>query len=150
MKKLFIFSCVCLLAWACGNSSTTSADTTSTNTDTSAAVSPDMAHNSRNSLDYQGTYKGILPCADCSGMETEIQLSSGDSFVRKTKYLGKNEPNTMEETGTFTWNEAGNTITLGGAQGATQYKVGENTLTQLDLQGNTISGQLADKYVLRK
>jgi uncharacterized lipoprotein NlpE involved in copper resistance len=26
--------------------------------------------------------------------------------------------------------------------------VGENTLTQLDLEGNRITGELADKYVL--
>jgi uncharacterized lipoprotein NlpE involved in copper resistance len=150
MKKLLIImllSCVC---WACGNSSTTATDTNFLNTDSSTAASADMAHNSHNSLDYQGSYKGVLPCADCSGMETEIQLSSGDTFVRKTKYLGKNEPNTLEETGTFTWNEAGSIITLGGVQGASQYMVGENTLTQLDLQGNKITGQLADKYVLRK
>ena len=27
-------------------------------------------HNAKNSLDYIGMYKGILPCADCEGIET--------------------------------------------------------------------------------
>ena len=26
-----------------------------------------ISHNAKNSLDYIGTYKGILPCADCEG-----------------------------------------------------------------------------------
>ncbi|HSH50375.1 MAG TPA: copper resistance protein NlpE N-terminal domain-containing protein, partial [Bacteroidales bacterium] len=30
---------------------------------------PDM-HTSEISLDWQGTYKGVLPCADCPGIET--------------------------------------------------------------------------------
>jgi hypothetical protein len=30
------------------------------------------------------------------------------------------------------------------------YKLGENTLTHLDLDGNVITGDLADDYVLKK
>ena len=34
---------------------------------TTAGV-PDM-HNAENALDYQGTYKGVFPAADCPGIE---------------------------------------------------------------------------------
>ena len=34
---------------------------------------PDM-HTTMNSLDWDGTYTGILPCADCKGIETNITL----------------------------------------------------------------------------
>ena len=34
----------------------------------------DDQHNSRNSLDWNGVYKGVLPCADCEGIETVITL----------------------------------------------------------------------------
>jgi copper homeostasis protein (lipoprotein) len=31
-------------------------------------------HNAKNSLDYIGMYKGIVPCADCEGIETILNL----------------------------------------------------------------------------
>ena len=31
-------------------------------------------HNAENSLDIAGVYKGVLPCADCEGIETTIVL----------------------------------------------------------------------------
>lgn len=48
-------------------------------------------------------------------------------------------------------NEAGNTITFDGLQNQpNQYFVGENTLTQLDMNGNKITGNLASNYILQK
>lgn len=107
-------------------------------------------HNSSNSLDIFGTYKGIIPCADCEGIETEIELGTGNSYSKKTTYLGKENQNVMESSGTFTWNEAGNTITLTGEAIPNQYFVGENILFHLDLEGNRITGDLAEKYQLKK
>jgi heat shock protein HslJ len=92
----------------------------------------------------------VLPCADCPGIETAITLDSGNAYTIKSKYLGKGS-NSFEDHGNFTWNEAGNTITLIGAkQMARKFFVGENSLTQLDSAGNKIAGALASKYVLTK
>lgn len=108
-------------------------------------------HNSQNALDWQGTYKGMTPCADCEGIETEVILNEDFTFVIKTKYLGKEEQNISEEKGVFTWNASGSIISLKGLNRMpNQYKVGENTLTQLDLEGKVITGLLADKYILKK
>ena len=108
-------------------------------------------HNSQNSLDWQGTYKGIIPCADCEGIATEVVLNTDLTFVIKTKYLGKGDQKTWEEKGIFTWGKSGAVIFLKGLTGKpNQYKVGENTLTQLDMTGNIITGSLADKYILKK
>ena len=54
--------------------------------------------------------------------------------------------------GKFKWNEKGNTITLTPAHNTqgTQYFVGENLLTQLDKQGNKVTGDNASRYVLSK
>lgn len=109
----------------------------------------DAAHNSRNALDYEGTYAGTLPCADCQGIYTEITLT-GDQFKKKTVYQGKIEgENTFEESGEFSWNEDGSRITLNNDP-AEQYRVGENQLFMLDLEGQRITGDLADQYILRK
>lgn len=111
---------------------------------------PDPAHTSQNALDYWGTYSGTLPCADCEGIQTELVLNEDETFVRTLTYLGKPEPNVFTEEGTYYWNEAGTEIQLTGAEGANQYKVGENILWQLDLNGDPITGELAEYYEFRK
>jgi len=107
-------------------------------------------HNSSNSLEVEGKYKGILPCADCGGIETEIILNKNRSYVKLTKYLGKHGK-VFEVKGFYSWNNEGNTITLSGISNApNQYFVGENKLIQLDMEGKRISGNLSEKYVLLK
>lgn len=105
-------------------------------------------HNAMNALDYQGVYYGVLPCADCEGIETTITLTA-DSYTKEVVYQGKSK-NIVTEKGTFTWNEAGNTITLSGSQAPNQYFVGENNLFHLDVDGNRIEGEMASKYRLQK
>lgn len=107
-------------------------------------------HNAANSLDYMGIYSGILPCADCEGIDTTIELGSGNSYVKKIIYLGKDDQQVVESGGTFTWNDAGNIITLNEEAAPNQYFVGENVLFHLDINGNRITGELAEKYELRK
>jgi heat shock protein HslJ len=108
------------------------------------------AHNAKNSLDFIGVYKGILPCADCEGLETTICINENNTFNIKTQYQGKGEK-VFEQKGTFSWNAAGNTIVLDGVKnGPNQYFVGENTLTQLDMSGKKINGDLATAYILAK
>jgi copper homeostasis protein (lipoprotein) len=149
MKQILPIAVLTLALGACGNerSNQTAADTTDTARQ-EAATYP--SHNARNSLDYAGSYTGTLPCADCPGIETQIDLTYEGQFVKKTRYLGKNDAQANEISGKYTWNEAGNTITLEGVEGANQYFVGENTLSQLDQQGQRITGQLAENYMLRK
>jgi len=43
------------------------------------------SHNSQNSLDWQGTYKRVTPCADCEGIETKIILNSDYTYLKTTK-----------------------------------------------------------------
>ncbi len=108
------------------------------------------ADNSMNSLDWDGIYKGVTPCADCEGIETSLTLSKDNTYVLTTKYLGKSAK-TKEMKGTFTWNTEGNTITLSTiTNGPNQFFVGENQLTQLDMSGKKITGALAEKYILKK
>jgi len=112
------------------------------------AAQTDRAHNSRDSLDWAGTYRGVVPCADCEGIETALSLMQDGKYVLRTRYLGKSTEIRMSE-GTFRWNAGGSAVTLSGSP-PTQYQVGENRLTQLGLDGKTVTGNLADKYVLAK
>src|SRR5436190_19861441 len=62
-----------------------------------------ISNNAKNTLDYIGTYKGILPCADCKGLDTEIAINENGTFCIKTKYEGKGDK-IFELKGNFTWN----------------------------------------------
>ena len=105
-------------------------------------------HNAMNSLDYQGTYRGNLPCADCESIETTISLTE-DSYIKETVYKGKSRE-VFKETGKYTWNDAGNTITLSDSEAPNQYFVGENVLFHLDAEGKRIEGDLASNYKLSR
>ncbi len=108
------------------------------------------SHNSQNSLDYIGIYKGVLPCADCEGIETLLQLSEDFTYTLTNKYLGK-DVKTYEQKGTFMWNDEGDGIILDTSKDKSQrYFVGENKLIQLDATGQKVTGVLADKYILSK
>jgi len=106
--------------------------------------------NSRVSLDWEGTYKGVLPCADCEGIQTEVSIARNGTSLVRSLYLGKSDRVFVEE-GSFSWDREGRTITISGNKGSiTRYLVGENRLIMLDSQGNRITGQLADRYQLDK
>jgi len=107
------------------------------------------SHTSKNSLDWQGVYSGVLPCADCEGIEIRLVLKRDGSFQRSLKYSGKSD-NIISDEGDFIWDETGKKITLKAESGDQQYQVGENILFHLDRDGNRISGDLADMYKLLK
>src|SRR5215831_10613328 len=71
--------------------------------------------NSMNSLDWDGIYRGVLPCADCAGMQTTITLNKDLTYVTKIKYLGKSD-SVFESSGKFEWNKQGSIIALYDAQ----------------------------------
>src|SRR5690606_33046302 len=64
------------------------------------------------------------------------------------KYLDQT-PIMFTNEGEFTWNEAGDTLTMDGPEPA-KYFVGENQLVHLALDGSRIEGELAAHYVLSK
>jgi len=112
----------------------------------------ETSDNSRNSLDWNGTYTGTVPCADCQGIFTIVTLNKDNTYTLSMKYLGKSGEY-FDSHGNFTWNDAGSSITFEGIndnEGFKMYQVGENKLTMLDIQGNIITGSLADKYILKK
>ena len=85
----------------------------------------DTAHASKTSLDWDGIYRGVLPCADCEGIETTITLSKDAHYTLATRYLGKSD-SVFERSATFNWSEQGNTIQLsGGSASPAKFFVGE-------------------------
>jgi uncharacterized lipoprotein NlpE involved in copper resistance len=110
------------------------------------------ANNASESLpDWAGVYTGITPGANAE-IDVKITLDTGGLYALEYRYIGKGD-DVFTNTGKFSWNPEKNTVILGSEREGdfpTRYKVGENTLTQLDLAGNVITGELADKYILKK
>lgn len=107
---------------------------------------PAASHNSRNSLDWAGTYQGTLPCADCPGINTTLNLEQSGAYTLQTRYLERGD-SVYTTSGKFKWDNSGGRVILDNNQ---QFQVGENHLVQLDQEGNRISGGLAEHYVLKK
>jgi heat shock protein HslJ len=96
-----------------------------------APSSPDPAHGSRNSLDWAGTYEGVLPCADCPGIQTRLTLNRDETYELGTLRLGRDSAPRVVR-GRFTWKANGNAITLESGHGGQQFAVGEGRLALLE------------------
>lgn len=152
MKKLFIMIAAIGLLYSCGGKTQKQVEE-EVSIDEFSAIAEPLAneHNAKNSLDYKGTYKGTLPTASGEGMLVVVVLDDS-TYTRSTEYIGKKN-STVVEKGKYTWNPEGNTIILEDVDvkaSPNKYFVGENTLTQLDMDGNKITGDTAELYVLKK
>lgn len=121
-----------------------------TNQKVSQQQIPD-GHNSQNSLDWNGVYRGMLPCADCEGILMELELHTDLTYELSYQYQGATTE-VFKEKGNFQWNNSGSKITLiaKDQQVNRRFQVGENQLFSLDGDGNRITGELADMFILKK
>ena len=74
MKNWIYIFLVSVFFTACGEVSNTEVvEETKVVVEDSAVTKIVDGATAQNSLDVVGTYKGVLPCADCEGMETTIE-----------------------------------------------------------------------------
>jgi uncharacterized lipoprotein NlpE involved in copper resistance len=108
----------------------------------------DAAHNSRNSVNWDGVYAGVVPAASAPGIDVRITLYPNETYEMRYEYIDRE--GSFTDSGSFAWDEAGSVIKLDGTDMPPYYKVGENVLIQLDMQGDEITGSLASAYILKK
>lgn len=149
MSKLhplaYVFFCLTvLLAVGCEPKKATKSEAAA------APVEESNSHTSQNALDWHGTYEGVLPCADCEGMQTTLTLRPDHTYRLEVVYLGKeSEPFTYE--GNFAWTSDGGTAYLNDVTDRpNRFFIGEGFVAQLDLEGKRITGSLGKKYELKK
>ena len=104
-------------------------------------------HNSRNSLDWMGVYRGVLPCADCPGIEHELTLSADGGYRLATRYLERQTEPTVVN-GRFQWNEQGSHIQLDAAGEHAWYQVREGALLRGYADGSWPSGAQIETMTL--
>lgn len=106
---------------------------------------------SRIALDWQGAYSGNLPCADCDRIETELTLNDDMTYELISTYLKGLDTHADTLKGEFTWQ--GNNVKLKGIpenERSSLFKVEENQVRYLDLDGNVITGDLEYYYIMKK
>ena len=138
MNNLLIIATV-LLFVACGGRGRQAASADG------AAPLPDM-HTAETSLDYMGTYSGVLPAADCPGIEVRLTLGDDGRYTLDEQYIDRDTR--FHTAGRYTVRE--NLLTLDAADGATFYRIEENRLRMLTPERQPVTGELADRYVLTK
>lgn len=111
-----------------------------------------IGDNSQTSVDWPGTYFGVIPCKSCEGIEFWVTLKSDGTFEMKTNYLGLNDAREEIFTGNLTWDVTGSKVNFEGLIGnyPGKFKVGENQLWYLDKNGEMMEGELANRYILKK
>ena len=141
MRKLSLIFCFLAFFWQCKSS----ADVTKM----TEPAPQEVKDNSRNTLDWYGTYSGILPCDDCMGKRTIIQLKEGMETEVTTIALGKMQK--IENfVGEFSWDESGNRISYNDRNNITYYfRVDEN---QLVFDGHQPTDAFAEEnqFILKK
>ena len=145
-KSLCYIALLAIFTTACSEASKENTTVNTAQVQTEAATTVPVGDTSQNSLNWAGSYEGVLPCASCEGIQTLITLQADNRFVQETVYLGKDEK-IFKLIGKAVWDEKGQKITL---DDGTQYLVGENQIIMLDTEGKRITGVLAANYVLKK
>ncbi|EKT53399.1 envelope stress response activation lipoprotein NlpE [Providencia sneebia] len=95
-------------------------------------------------------YTGIIPCADCSGIEATLLVNQDGTYVEQLVYLGTRDGDqTFNETGT--WAKDGNKLRMTNAKGERAYflpSTDDKSMTLLDQEGNKIDSEL--NYTLKQ
>ncbi len=142
---------------ACTKSEKTS-DTVASSAD-STAIASDVQTNSstaipagdttENSVDWNGTYTGTLPCASCPGIETTLTLNSDKTYEIKEVYQEEKDGK-FDEKGSFLFDASGSFITLqekDSPNGGRVFFVGENQMWMVSKVGDR---SFKDEYKLTK
>ncbi|MFW0764212.1 envelope stress response activation lipoprotein NlpE [Trabulsiella odontotermitis] len=90
----------------------------------------------------QQSWRGILPCADCEGIETSLFLEKDGTWVMNERYQGvQHEPSSFASYGT--WARTADKLVLTDSDGEkSYYRAKGNKLEMLDRDGNPIESTL--------
>ncbi len=88
----------------------------------------------------QQSWRGVLPCADCEGIETSLFLEKDGSWVMNQRYQGAKAPSSFASYGT--WARTADKLVLTDTAGEKRYfRAKGEGLEMLDIQGNPIESQ---------
>jgi uncharacterized membrane protein len=96
----------------------------------------------------QGRYHGRLPCADCPGIEYDLELRADGTYRESSVYADRSDQPFLE-SGTYTID--GDRVVLGKSDAGMQFfAVHPQGLQVLDIHGAPITGALSGHYLLTR
>lgn len=147
-KNIIYLALVGAIVASCGHKSKKSQPEEVEEIVSESVILGDTADTSQNSLDVDGTYEGVLPCADCDGIKTRLTLVDSTGVYTLVEEYLKDGVKPIETKGKYHWSKDGGTIVLD--KDGVQYKVGEGKLFRLDENGKMVKGPLEDDFILLK
>lgn len=88
----------------------------------------------------QQSWRGVLPCADCEGIETSLFLQKDGTWVMNQRYQGAKEPSSFATYGT--WARTAEKLVLTDTSGEkTFFRAKGEGMEMLDREGNPIESQ---------
>ena len=88
----------------------------------------------------QQSWRGVLPCADCEGIETSLFLQKDGTWVMNQRYQGAKEPSSFASYGT--WARTAEKLVLTDTTGdKTFFRAKGEGMEMLDREGNPIESQ---------
>ncbi len=84
-------------------------------------------------IEYNGTYEGILPCADCKGTKITLNIMDGH-FSQTVTRIGIASNFDEFHTGLYDWDETGTKFQLD-LPAHSKYQFKDNNLQQLNMSG---------------
>lgn len=94
----------------------------------------------------QQSWRGVLPCADCEGIETTLYLEKDGTWVMNQRYQGAKMPSSFASYGT--WARTAEKLVLTDTAGEKiWFRAKGDTMEMLDREGNPIHSQF--NYTLK-
>ena len=161
MKKTILACTVFSFALlACSNEKAPATQEAATKNEPMVATQPaenltadkNQASTEINQSKWVGDYKGTLPCADCEGIKTEIELNNDYTYELEQEYLKTGNENKSKIKGKFKFDSKNaSIIELDQSADNVRLLIGENKLTYLPLDSDKpTEGALAEFYILKK
>lgn len=144
MKTIKIIALAALVAFfaSCGNKQTT--DESQNNIPTVSEIEQTSSVN-----EIYGTYEGIIPGANSTGISMHLTINSDETFVL-TREFQDNKQGSFKDQGKFTL-ISNNVIELTDKKGIkTYYRVDNGSVILSDPEGNVADADFAAQYQLRK
>jgi len=96
-----------------------------------------------------GIYAGVIPAADCPGISVVVILNENGTYKITYQYIDRGD-SLFTYTGSYKWDASSKIVTLDGRELPAYYRLGRQSLTQLDIEGKDIKSEFAKMYILRK
>lgn len=144
MNKLFFISMIVAVALliSCNQKQ-------SSNAQAGESSSEQVENQKTTGVSFYGTYEGVLPCADCSGIKIILTLRDDSTYDLSREYL-ETTHGVESESGVYSLENDIITLITPSSREKTYYKILDSQLALVDESGVLNQGELAEHYILNK